>query len=218
MTEATHPTRRGALALGAGLVALTAAPAFAQELADKGYALGDMPLGQDDAPVTIIEYASLTCPHCASFTINTLPEIKKTYIDTGKAKLILREVYFDQFGLWSTMIARCGGEMGYHRLIEGFMTRQRSWYGDHVRAFNETKNPEPIINEMKKIGRLAGLSNERMDSCLTDQAFLERLVADFQREAEADAIDSTPTFLINGERIEGALSVTEMSAEIEKRL
>lgn len=218
MTEATHPTRRGALALGAGLAALAAAPALAQELADKGYALGDLPLGQDDAPVTIIEYASLTCPHCASFTINSLPEIRKNYIDTGKAKLILREVYFDQFGLWATMIARCGGEMGYHRLIDAFMTRQRSWFGDHVRAFNETKNPGPIIDEMKKIGRLAGLSNERMDSCLTDEAFLERLVSDFQTEAAADEIDSTPTFLINGDRFEGALSAREMSAEIDKRL
>ncbi|MFV0473648.1 MAG: DsbA family protein [Pikeienuella sp.] len=218
MTEAFHHTRRGALALGAGLAALVASPALAEGLAEKGYALGDIVLGQEDAPVTIIEYASYTCSHCSNFAIYTLPEIKKAYIDTGKAKLILREVYFDQFGLWASMVARCAGDMGYYRLAENFLTRQRVWYGEHVRAFNETKDPGPIIEEMKKIGRLAGLSNERMDACLTDEAFLERLVTDFQTSIAEDAVESTPTFFINGDRVEGALSPADMSAEIEKKL
>ncbi|QIE56267.1 DsbA family protein [Pikeienuella piscinae] len=218
MTSPHYLTRRGAVALGVGLAALAARPAFAEDLEERGYALGDVVLGQADAPVTIVEYLSLTCPHCAHFHEESYPEIKAKYIDTGKAKMIVREIYFDQFGLWSSMTARCGGEMGYYRLIDSFLSRQQTWYLDHVRAFNETKNPQPIIGEMKKIGRLAGLSNERMDACLGDQDFLERLVKDFQTTSGEDEVRSTPTFFVNGERVEGAISAEAMAAEIDKHL
>ena len=211
-----RPTRRGALALGLGAAALAGLPAFALE--DKGYALGDVVIGDPGAPVTIIEYASLTCPHCASFHLNAWPQIKADYVDTGKAKFILREVYFDQFGLWSAMIARCGGAEGYPMLIGMFLERQRGWYLDHVAAFNETKNAAPIIEEMMKIGRLAGLSNERMNSCLGDQALLERMVGDFQTNSAADNVRSTPTFLINGEVVSGSVPAGQMAEVIERKL
>ena len=187
-------------------------------LADKGYALGDVALGDPAAQVTIVEYASLTCPHCANFHINSFPPIKADYIDTGKAKLVVREIFFDQFGLWSTMIARSGGEAAYHPMIDMFLNRQRDWYQSHVRAYNETKNPQPIIDEMMKIGRLAGLSNERMNEALSDQEFLERLVTDFQTYSADDNVRSTPTFFINGEEVSGAVSATEMSRVIETKL
>lgn len=222
MTDLLRPSRRAALA---GLAVLAAAPAaFAQDDAktdaseDKGYALGDIVLGDPAAPVTIVEYASLTCNHCASFHQNSLPEIKRDYIDTGKAKLIVREVYFDQFGLWAAMIARCGGDMTYYRLIDQFMTHQKTWYFDHARAFNETRNAQPIIDEMMKIGRLAGLSNERMNACLTDQELLDRMVADFQTKASEDGVNSTPTFFVNGDEVSGAVPASEMAAAIEKHL
>lgn len=211
-----NPTRRGALALGAAATLVTAFPAIAQE--DKGYAIGDVVIGDADAPVTIIEYASLTCPHCASFHQNSYPEIKAGYIDTGKAKLILRDVFFDQFGLWSTMIARCGGEATYPQMINMFLNRQQSWYLDHVGAFNQTKNAQPMIDEMMKIGRLAGLSNERMNACLSDEAYLERLVTDFQTNTAEDEVRSTPTFFINGEELSGAVSAAAMAAIIDKHL
>ena len=215
------PSRRAVLggALAAG--AFSATPAWAvdaDELRAKGYAVGDVVKGDPNAPVTIIEYASLTCPHCGSFHQNAYPTIKADYIDTGKAKLIMREVYFDQFGLWSAMIARCGGDAGYHTMIDMFLNRQREWYQNHVRAFNQTKNPQPILDEMFKIGRLAGLSNDRMNACLSDQGFLERLVTDYQTKASEDGVRSTPTFFINGEQVTGAVSAAEMARVIESKL
>lgn len=230
MSDQTFPSRRfvmsGAIAGAAGLFGLTGRPVFAQEqtseaaesLSDKGYALGDVVKGDPDAPVTIIEYASLTCPHCGSFHTDSLPEIEADYIETGKAKLIVREIYFDQFGLWSSMIARCGGPESYHKLIGMFLARQEDWYFKHRRAFNETKNAKPIVADMKRIGRLAGLSNARMDACLSDKAYLERLVQDFQTTSTEDDVQSTPTFFVNGDEVVGAVSADAMAAEIEKHL
>lgn len=208
--------RRGALALGLGAAALAALPARAQD--DKGYALGDVVWGDPAAKVTVIEYASLTCPHCASFHVSAFPELKKNYIDTGKAKFILREIFFDQFGLYATMIARCGGAELYPQMIDAFLARQQDWYLAHVQAFNATKDPLPMIEEMKKIGRLGGLSNERIDACLYDQTLLDRLVADFQTNAGADEVRSTPTFFVNGERLVGAVPAAELGAAIDKAL
>lgn len=216
MSDTNQPTRRSVIAAGASVAAMAALPAWALE--DKGYALGDIVLGDPDAPVTIYEYASLTCPHCASFHERTYPQIKADYIDTGKAKLIMREVFFDQFGVWAAMIARSGGEATYYNLIGMFLERQPIWYSAHVSAFNQTKNAQPIIDEMMKIGRLTGLSNERMNAALQDQELLERLVTDFQRTSSEDGVRSTPTFVINGESIVGAVSAQEMSATIEKYL
>ncbi len=216
MTDSRNLTRRGALVAGGAALALAAAPAWAIE--DKGYALGDIVLGDPDAPVTIIEYASLTCPHCATFHKGSLPTIKADYIDTGKAKLIMREIYFDQFGLYASMIARCGGEKTFYPLIDMFLARQGDWYQAHVGAFNQTKNPQPMIDEMFKFGRLAGLSTERMTSCLTDQGLLERLVGDFQRTSGEDNVRSTPTFFVNGEMVSGSVSAAAMAEVIEKYL
>ncbi|MEM7545022.1 MAG: DsbA family protein [Pseudomonadota bacterium] len=216
MSDQTNLTRRGVIAAGASVAALSAFPVFALE--DKGYAIGDVIMGDENAPVTIFEYASLTCPHCASFHERTFPTIKADYIDTGKARLIMREIYFDQFGLWAAMVARCGGDAAYYPMINMLLGRQRDWYQSHVGAYNQTKNHQPIIDEMMKIGRLNGLSNDRMDSCLTDQALLERMVTDYQTTSSADGIRSTPTFIINGDKIVGAVSAEEMSAAIEKHL
>ena len=218
--EIFTPNRRTVMVGAAAMTALAAAPAFAvdDELSSKGYAIGDVVMGDPDAPVTIVEYASLTCPHCANFHTGAYPEIKADYIETGKAKLIMREVFFDQFGLWSTMIARCGGEAGYYTMIDMFLERQFDWYRAHVSAYNATKNPQPIIDEMMKIGRLAGLSNDRMNACLSDQAYLEKLVTDFQTYSADDNVRSTPTFLINGEVVSGNVSAAEMARVIESKL
>ena len=173
----------------------------------KGYALGDVPLGAEEAPVTIIEYSSFTCPHCANFHNRTLPAIKEKYIDTGKAKLVFREVYFDQLGLWASMLARCGGPDSFIDKATTLFEQQQQW----ARAEN-------VGAELFRIGRLAGLSQERIEACLTDESLMLKLVGDFQAHMAQDDVTSTPTFCINGEKVTGDMSVEAFSALIDKLL
>lgn len=155
----------------------------------------DMTLGNPDAPVTVIEYASYTCPHCASFHAGTFKQIKADYIDTGKINFVYREVYFDRFGLWASAIARCAGTpetfFGISDLLyTGQATWSRAGGGD----------PAAIADELRKIGRLAGLEGDAIEACLTDADKLRTLVAWYQENAAADGIDSTPSFVIDGKK------------------
>ncbi|MDG1971162.1 MAG: DsbA family protein [Paracoccaceae bacterium] len=210
-------TRRCAVAgLSAAAVA-PSLPAFAQSFEEKGYVIGDVPMGDENAPVTIIEYASLTCPHCAAFHQTNWEPLKTDFIETGKARFIMREIYFDQFGLWGAMLARSAGEMNYHRMIDMLLSRQQEWYQAHVRAYQQTKNPRPIVDSLMQIGRLTGMSNQRMTESLQDAAFLEKLVADYKEYAEADNVRSTPSFLINGDMVTGNMSPIAFAEEINKR-
>lgn len=170
------------------------------------YILDDIVIGDPDAPVEIIEYASLTCPHCARFHTDVWPEIKEAYVDTGKAKLIIREVYFDKFGLWASMTARCGGEKGFYPMVDTFLGTQGVW----------TRAPD-IAHAIHQIGRRAGLSNERLRACLADREYAKTLLERYKENAEADGIRSTPTFLINGEK-HGNMSLEEMTKLIEAEL
>ncbi|WP_108259069.1 DsbA family protein [Mangrovicoccus ximenensis] len=151
----------------------------------------DMVLGSADAPVTVIEYASFTCPHCANFHANVFHELKANYIDTGKVRFIFREVYFDRFGLWASMVARCGGEMRYFGIADRMFATQRDW----------TKAGEPvaIVESLKKIGLSAGISQDELDACLNDNAMAQGLVNWYGENAKADNITATPSFLIDGE-------------------
>jgi protein-disulfide isomerase len=205
MTDMTTLSRRRLLALGAAATALAGA-AFAQSLEEKGYAIGDMALGDPDAPVTIIEYASLTCPHCATFHNESWPTIKRDYVETGKVRFVFRDVYFDQFGLWGAMLARCGGEGPFFGYLDMLMKRQREWAQSGG------------VDELMRIGRLGGLSDDRMQACLSDEDFMRALVEDYQRNVEADGVRSTPTFFINGDRFSGAIPASEMAGLIEERL
>ncbi len=210
-------TRRHAVAgLSAAAVA-PALPAIAQSFEEKGYIIGDVPMGDDNAPVTIIEYASLTCPHCAAFHQTNWEPLKTNFIETGKARFIMREIYFDQFGLWGAMLARSAGETNYHRMIDMLLNRQQDWYQNHVRAYQQTKNPRPIVDSLMQIGRLTGMSNQRMTESLQDAAFLEKLVADYKEYAEADNVRSTPSFLINGDMVTGNMPPAAFAEEINKR-
>jgi protein-disulfide isomerase len=169
--------------------------------------VGDVPLGAEDAPVTVIEYASLTCPHCADFHRDTWPRVKEAYVETGKVRFILREVYFDRFGLWATMVARCGGREPYHALVGRFLETQEEW-----------TRSEDIVAAIRRIGRLNGLSASRIDECLQDRDYAEALVAHYQETAEADGIDSTPSFVINGEKHTGNIGFEAFADLIEAHL
>lgn len=150
----------------------------------------DMSLGDENAPLTVIEYASFTCPHCANFHKDTFKKLKQNYIDNGKVKFIHREVYFDQFGLWAGMIARCGGDTRYFGMIDLIYGGQQDWIGDG--------SPTTIVANLKKLGRTAGMTDEQMDVCLQDESAAQSLVAAYQQNAGADEITGTPAFIING--------------------
>ena len=152
----------------------------------------DMILGDPDAPITMIEYASYTCPHCGSFHQNTYPQLKADYIDTGKVKFIFREVYFDRFGLWASMVARCGGQDRFFGITDLMFKTQ----GDWTRAGDASV----IVEELRKIGRLAGLNNETLESCLQNEDQAKALVAWYQENAARDDVNSTPSFIINGRK------------------
>ena len=151
----------------------------------------EMVLGADDAPVTIIEYASYTCPHCATFHGSVFKDLKSEYIDTGKVRFVYREVYFDRFGLWASMVARCGGPERFFGISDLIYDGQATW--------TQAGDPGSIAEELRKIGRLAGLGSEELEACLTDGEKAQALVAWYEANQQADGVRSTPSFVIDGE-------------------
>jgi protein-disulfide isomerase len=180
-----------ALALVAGL----GLPANAQDAApadDGAREVVEMSMGDPNAPVTIVEYASLTCPHCAAFHEEVFPELKANYIDTGLVHFIARDVYFDRPGLWGAMIARCAGPDRYFGVVDLLFENQATW--------SRQPDAPAIVEELYAIGRQAGLTRDEMDACLGDEAFAKALVAEYQANVQRDGVDATPTFFINGEK------------------
>lgn len=191
-------------AAGFALMAFTATVAPAQEAE-----IREMTLGSDDAPVTVVEYASFTCPHCADFHETTFEDLKRDYIDTGKVRFVYREVYFDRFGLWAGMVARCGGGDRYFGIADMIYSTQSEW--------TSGGDPATIVGNLRRIGKTAGLSDEQLDACLTDSAKAEALVAWYQENSEADDITSTPSFIIDGEKY-GNMSFGDFSEVIDDKL
>lgn len=153
----------------------------------------EMVLGAEDAPVTLIEYASYTCPHCANFHNTVFKQLKQDYIDTGKVKFVYREVYFDHPGLWASMIARCGGADKFFGISDLIYKGQSEW--------SRAGGKGEIIDELRKIGRLAGLQSDTLEACLQDNDKAHSLVAWYQENATEDGIQSTPSFILNGEKV-----------------
>ncbi len=151
----------------------------------------DMALGNPDAPVTVIEYASFTCPHCAAFHAGNFKKLKSEFIDTGKINFIYREVYFDKFGLWAGLIARCGGTTDrYFALTDLIYQNQKTW----TRAQNDAGFSTNLI----QLGKTAGFTEEELNTCLQDEDLATSMVAAYQKNATEDGISSTPSFVING--------------------
>ena len=164
-------------------------------------------LGDADAPVTIIEYASMTCPHCAAFHETTLPVIKEKYLDTGKAKLIFREFPFDPRAAAAFMLARCAPENQYFPLISVLFKQQQVWAG--------APDPRPPLLPIAKV---AGFTQESFEACLKNQEMLDNVLAVKTRAESRFKVSSTPTFFINGEKHSGALSVEQLSKIIDSHL
>lgn len=174
---------------GPGVSLSPVSAATAQEVDISG--IVEMTLGSPDAPITVVEYASFTCPHCANFHANVFGEIKENYVETGKVQFIYREVYFDRFGLWAGMVARCGGPERYFGITDVLYEQQSEWTGNG--------SPSVVADNLRRIGRVAGMSDAQVDACLQDGDKAQALVAWYQQNAEADNISSTPSFVINGE-------------------
>jgi protein-disulfide isomerase len=197
-------------------------PALAQEVSAaelaKAGPLGDMVLGDEKAPVTIIEYASMTCPHCANFHEVTYPELKKRYIDTGKVRFIFREFPLDQLAAAGFMLARCaaqdpakgplsGADLTaasgkYYAMIETLFAQQKDWV---------VQRPlQPLL----AIAKQAGFSEQSFNECLKNQQILDAVEDVRQRAAQKLKVESTPTFFINGKIARGAMTIDEIDKQL----
>lgn len=155
--------------------------------------LPDVALGPADAKVTVVEYASMTCGHCARFHTQVFPELKKKYIDTGKIRFIMREFPLDNLAAAASMLARCAGGDKAYPLVDTFFAKQADW------AFKDG-DPVPRLFE---IAKQAGFTQESFDKCLTDQKLLDQVQAVRSRASEKFGVTSTPTFFVNGKRLAG---------------
>jgi protein-disulfide isomerase len=205
-------TRRQALSLLGSVTATalltTSLPVLAQNVSPADLALpgplGDIAQGPADAKVTIIEYASLTCPHCATFHRDTYPALKSRYIDTGKVRYVLREFPLDPLATAGFMLARCDGEQKYYAIVDMLFQQQRAW----------TSTDKPL-DALRQMMRQAGFSQEKFDSCLKDQKLYDAVNAVKNRGMETFKVDSTPTFFINGQRHPGNMSIDELEKIIK---
>ncbi|MFT3973969.1 MAG: DsbA family protein [Amaricoccus sp.] len=178
--------------------------------------VADMALGDPNAPLTVIEYAMYSCPHCADFNRDTFPQVKKDYIDTGKIRWIFREVYFNKPGLWAAMIARCAPADRYFGIADLVFSTQNAWM---VNPDGSVRDDASMMQALYRIGRQAGLSDAEMDKCMNDRAFAESLVAAYQKNAAADGINSTPTFIMGGKKVgSGYMPYDQFKAELDKAL
>jgi len=172
-------------------------------------ALPDMALGDPKAPVTIVEYASMTCPHCADFQEKTFPELKKRYIDTGKVRYIFREFPLDNLAAAASMLARCAADTDsdkYFALTDTLFRQQRTW---------AVEKPLPPL---MTIAKQAGFTEQTFNACLSNQKVLDGIESIRQRAIKQFKVQSTPTFFINGNLHAGALSIDEMAKAIDPLL
>lgn len=185
--------------------------AIAQTAADvaKPGSLPDMALGPADASVTVTEYASMTCPHCAAFTEKVFPKLKSEYIDTGKIRFVFREFPLDVKAAAGSMLARCiaKDDSGkYFAVVDMLFRQQNDWV------------VKDTTNTLIRIGKQAGLSQQQVEECLKDQKLLDRIAADQKYANEVLKVNSTPTFFINGEAVKGEQTFEEFDKRIKSLL
>ena len=165
----------------------------------------DRILGKADAPVTIIEYASLTCPHCAAFAHETLPKIKAEWIDPGKAKLVFRDFPLDGSAVKASVLARCAPPEKFYGFIDVLFSSQESW----------ARNPDPTPG-LARIAKLGGMSEEQLNACMADNALQDKVLASRLTAEKEYKVESTPTFFINGTKLTGALPYEQFDEALKK--
>jgi protein-disulfide isomerase len=168
-------------------VAATSAPTPSDE---------DRVLGKPDAPVAIIEYASLTCPHCAHFESAVLPKLKEKWIDTGKVRLILRDFPLDEAALRAAMVARCAPPERFYPLVDTFFETQEKW----VIA-------KDWRSALQRIAQLAGIGKKKFDECLADKKLEDEVAQSRLTAATKFGVEATPTFFVNGKKFDGEPTV-----------
>jgi protein-disulfide isomerase len=203
-------TRRDAVAATAGLAAaLSAGSALAQAAGDvpmaqllAPQALPDMWQGKADAPVTIIEYASMTCPHCAHFHAESYPVLKSKYIDTGKVRFVLREFPFDPMAVAGFMVARCLGDKR-DAMVDLLFAQQKNW------AYSDKP-----LQGLAALVKQAGMSQQSFEACVQDKALYDNVTA-VTEGGKKFGVDATPTFFINGKKVSGDMSPDELAKNID---
>lgn len=187
-----------ALIVAAGL---GAPPAAALDLEA---ALADRVLGDPDAPVTVLEYASYTCPHCAALHREAMPEIKKRYIETGKAKLVFRDFPLDGIAARAGMLARCLPASRFYPFVDVLFSNQDQW----------ARASDPV-EALGRLARLAGLSGSEIDACLKSEPLLDGIIKIRMEGQEKYGVEATPTLVINGKPYRGATSVDAVASAID---
>jgi protein-disulfide isomerase len=172
-----------------------------------GEALPDIALGAKDAPVTIVEYASMTCPHCAAFHANTFPELKSKYIDTGKVRFIFREFPLDPPAAAASMLARCAGDDKRNAIVDLLFAQQKNW------AYTD-KPLEALSNLLKQ----TGMTQSGFEACLNNQELYNKIVKVHDQAAEKFGVTATPTFFINGKKANGEMPLDALAKLIDPLL
>lgn len=175
--------------------------------ADTTPAEGDMALGPADSKVTIIEYASMTCSHCANFHKNTFYKLKEKYVDTGKVRFIFREFPLDRVAFMASMLARCVGKDRFFGMVDVMFRSQEKW--------GRSEDPR---TELSKLGRLAGMSNDTINACLANQKLGDSILATRLDAVKKYEIKSTPSFVVNGELFSGAMGIAKWDEILAKKL
>jgi len=191
------------------LLPVGAAEAQATTAEAQAVTVADMTLGNPDAKVTLMEYASFTCPHCANFHATVLKDLKKDYIDTGKVHFVYREVFFDRYGLWAAMVARCGGAMKYFGIADILYSTQQEWAA--------SEDPNVVVGNLKKIGLTAGMDEAQLDACMRDGAMAQAMIDHYEANMKEFDVKGTPTLVVNG-TVHSNMSYADLKVVLDAEL
>jgi protein-disulfide isomerase len=186
------------------------APAGAKEPLP-GVPMGDMAQGSVDAPVTLIEYASMTCPHCAHFQLNTYPLIKRDFIDTGKVRYIFREFPLDRFALDASVFVRCAGEEKYFTMLDKVFAGQTSWMPASGGEAAIKATQERLVDDY---GDEAGVTEEEYEACLANEPLRDHLANRMEEGRDRYGVTATPSLVINGTKYTGSHAYGDVAQAI----